>query len=341
MSSIYRISFICLSVYLLISLASCDFTSNKKPRSTGKTNEILVVTNTKDMWKSSLGDTIRGFFGQYQPGLPQAEPMFELYNIPESAINKTFKAMHALFIVDINPEFSKPLLEAKKNLWSKPQLVVKITAPDEATFYSMFRENKHGFLEAYIDLEIERNNAFFKMALDHSLAARIKKKFGFSLGIPGGFAPAYENDEFIWLRQTMHKVKQDAEMGIMIYKYPYEDTMAFVQGNILDLRDTLTKKYVPGPSVGSYMAVSKEFIAPVSYRKGDYVTDFAVETRGLWMVANDFMGGPFISYTFTDPDNQYVIMLDGYVYNPNGLKRNFVRQLEAIFHTVKFETEQE
>ena len=57
----------------------------------------------------------------------------------------------------------------------------------------------------------------------------------------------------------------------------------------------------------------------------------------MWKVVNDFMGGPFISYTFVDPEHERVITLDGYVYNPNGLKRNFVRQLEAIFNTLKFE----
>jgi hypothetical protein len=331
-------SFIRLSVYLfiLLFLASCNFSSSKKPRSTGSTNEILVITNTKAMWEGAVGDSIRGFFMQYQVGLPQAEPMFELYNIPESAMNKTFKAMHAIFILDINKDFKEPLLEAKKDLWSKPQLVIKITAPDISSFYNVFRERREGFLEAYIDLEIRRTNNFFKMAEDHTLGARLMEKFGIGLDIPGGFAIAFENEDFIWLRQTMHKVKQDAELGIMIHKMPYTDTTAFTRNNILDLRDTLTFKYVPGPSDDSYMAISRDVIPPVSYRKTDFVTDFAVETRGLWMVVNDFMGGPFINYTFTDPENQYLIMLDGYVYNPNGLKRNFVRQLESIFHTLQF-----
>jgi hypothetical protein len=262
--------------------------------------------------------------------------MFEMYNIPESAINKTFKAMHAIFILDINKDFKEPLLEAKKDLWSQPQLVIKITAPDENSFYEVFDERKDGFLEAYIDLEIRRTNNFFKMAEDHTLGAKLMEKYGIALDVPGGFAVAFENEDFIWLRQTMHKVKQDAELGIIIHKTPYTDTTAFTAENILDLRDTLTFNYLPGPSEGSYMATSRDIIPPVSIRKSDYITDFAVETRGLWMVVNDFMGGPFINYTFTDPENQYLIMLDGYVYNPNGLKRNFVRQLEAIFYTLQF-----
>lgn len=333
MSNVFRLS---VYLFIIIFAASCTMDGGRKKRSTGKTNEILIITNTKDMWNSDIGDTIRGFFGQFQEGLPQPESMFKLYNIPEAALNKTFKALHAIFIVHIDPEFSQPLVEAKRDLWSKPQIVIKISAPDAQTFYTLFEEQREGFLKLYTDLEIQRTNFFFKMARDISMATKLQKKFGFTLDIPGGFAVAYENENFIWLRQTMHKVKQDAEMGIMIYRFPYTDTSAFMLSNILDMRDTLTRRYVPGPTEGSYMAVSREFIPPVSKRKGDYVSDFAVETRGLWTVVNDFMGGPFINYTFTDPENQYVITLDGYVYNPNGLKRNFVRQQEAILHTLKF-----
>ena len=85
--------------------------------------------------------------------------------------------------------------------------------------------------------------------------------------------------------------------------------------------------------------ISRGFIEPQFTRKDDFVTGFAVETRGLWMVQNDFMGGPFISYTFVDPTLERVITIDGYVYNPSDLKRNFIRQMEAIFHSIGFKTE--
>ena len=82
-------------------LVSCSM-ENKKERSTGKTNEILVVTNTKDQWEGELGDIVREYFEQPLPGLPQPEPMFRLFNVSEADFNNLFKAMHNIMIIDID-----------------------------------------------------------------------------------------------------------------------------------------------------------------------------------------------------------------------------------------------
>lgn len=62
---------------------------------------------------------------------------------------------------------------------------------------------------------------------------------------------------------------------------------------------------------------------------------YAIETRCLWKVEGDFMGGPFINYTYIDEKNNRVIMLDGYLYSPRKPKRDLLKQLEAILYTYK------
>ena len=217
---------------------------------------------------------------------------------------------------------------------------IKITAPDIASFQQAFDEHKTAFLKAFNELEIKRTNQQFKMAKSVKLNNIIKSKFGFNIQLPGGFVVASEDDSFIWLRQSMHKVKQDVELGILIYEEPYTDTSLFNPQYILDKRDSYTKVHIEGPSVGSYMITSTGFIEPVFKSMDDFISSYAVETRGLWMVENDFMGGPFISFSFLDPEMERVITLDGYVYNPSDLKRNFIRQMEAIFYTVDFSSEE-
>ena len=97
------------------------------------------------------------------------------------------------------------------------------------------------------------------------------------------------------------------------------------------------KQYIPGPSNGSYMKTDQEYFPPESRVIGDFATDYAVKTAGLWMLENDFMGGPFLSYSFVDPKNQELITLCGYVYQPNKKKRDLLRQLEAIMYSVDFD----
>jgi hypothetical protein len=325
---------------LLLALAgmilmSCN-AEVRPDRSTGRTNEILVVTNTKTQWEGGIGHVVRQFFQQPLAGLPQPEPMFHLFNVADEAFNKVFKSQHNILIIDINPGFAEPLVETRSNHWTRPQRVIKITAPDSTSFRRAFDEHKTAFLKAYNENEIVRTNEQFKMARSVKLRNIVEKKFGFTMQIPGGFVVGADDNNFLWLRQSMQKVKQDVELGIIIHERPYIDTNSFAEQEILILRDSLTSKFISGPNEGSFMVLSKDFIPPVFKRMDDFVTGYAVETRGLWMVHNDFMGGPFISYTFVDPSLERVITVDGYVYNPGDLKRNFIRQMEAIFHTISF-----
>ncbi len=331
------IPFALLILSLVFLISACDEQSSSGiKRSTGKTNEILIVTNTKDQWNGSLGDTLRAFFEQEMLGLPQAEPIFSTMNVSEKKFNKIFKKLHSIFIANIDPKVKSAFVEVKRDLWSAPQQLVKITAPNPEDFYKKFNEYKETFLQLYLDLEIERTNKYFGMASSVPLSNLLKRKFNISMDVPGGFYVGKETNNFLWLRQSIHKAKQDVEIGILIYVMPYKDTSLFHPNRIVQIRDSITHEYVHGELPGTYVAVSNEFIPTISVRTADYVTDFAVETRGLWKLVNDFMGGPFLSYTVVTPDGTKVLTIDGYVYNPSGMKRNFVRQLEAIFYTLEF-----
>ena len=57
------------------------------------------------------------------------------------------------------------------------------------------------------------------------------------------------------------------------------------------------------------------------------------EMRGLWEVVNDYMGGPFVSHTFLDEQNHYVITMVAFVYAPKYDKRNYLRQVESIIYS--------
>ena len=79
------------------------------------------------------------------------------------------------------------------------------------------------------------------------------------------------------------------------------------------------------------MVIAQEDFPPVFDTLPDFPGGYAVETRGLWKMQNDFMGGPFLSYTFINRATNKVITLDGYIYHPNEDKMAYIRQLEAIF----------
>jgi hypothetical protein len=317
-------------------VSSCTMSESGMKRSIGAVNELLVVTNDKVQWQNDLGDSIRAFFGAEQPGLPQAEPIFDMVNVADEHFNELFQKYHNIFIVDIDPEAGKTFSETKENIWSEPQRVIKIVAPDKEAFYQEFNLKKETYLELFITIERKRSLEINKMSVNTDLTQDVERKFGIFLPIPGGFYKAKEAGDFMWIRHKMTKAKQDVELSMMIYTMDYRDTIVFDPRHIMQWRNTITLEHIPGPSPLSFMKIHTREKPPVFDTISDFPGGFAVETRGLWEVENDFMGGAFINYTFVDTASHKVITLDGYVYNPNELKKNYIRQLEAIFFATVF-----
>lgn len=327
-------------IFFLLLLTSCTLSESGLRPSTGSVNELLIVTNDKIQWEGALGDTLRSFFSAYQIGLPQPEPIFDLVNIADENFKDLFQKYHNIFIVDINPQFTEASSETNQNLWSDPQRVIKITAPDLSSFYSEFNLKKDTFIKLFIDLERKRTLIINQLDLDYKLAGIVEKKFAINLPLPEGFYLAKESTNFMWLRHKVTRAKQDVELSILLYSADYVDTDVFNPKNILQRRNLITLEHIPGPSPLSFMKVARDHMPPVFDTILDFPGGYAVETRGLWEVENDFMGGPFINYTFIDKANNKVITLDGYIYNPNEDKKNFLRQLESIFFAVKFTSQQ-
>ncbi|MCF8367090.1 MAG: DUF4837 family protein [Bacteroidales bacterium] len=325
-----------ITVYLIaisfgVLFSGCtNFDRSGLQPSTGGTNELLIVTNSEAMWKGKIGQTISAYFGQDVPGLPQPESMFNMAHISEENLSKMLRIHHNVFIVDINKEFEEPVLETKIDFWSSPQRVVKMTVADEAAFYKEFDKNKEAFLELFNANERRRVNLAYSAIEDFKITQQINENFDLDILIPKSFYVATTSDNFMWLRREAERFSQ----AIMIYTYPYTDTIAFNYDRIIEVRDSVTRQYVPGPSEGSYMKVS--MIEPPVSKTFDFNGHYAVEMRGLWDLEGDFMGGPFLGYTLVDSRNNRVITVDAYVYNPSQEKRDLIRQLEALIYTLAF-----
>ena len=302
-------------------------------RSSGKTAEMIVATSSENRWEGPVGEVIRGYFNQDYEVLPQVEPLFELAHIPIHKLvdNKMFRAHHNILIVEIDESAKENTIEARKDFWSKPQRIINIKSPSEEDFVAFFNEKKTAIFNILMDSEYERLQKTFHAFRDREIMGAIKNHFGFTLEVPSGFYVATKKAEFMWIR----KETQHNSQGLIIYTYDYVDTLAFDQARIISFRNSITEEFIPGPSEGSYMVVAEEY-SPILSENIDLAGKFAVETRGLWRLENDFMGGPFVNYTFVNEKNNKVVTIDSYVYAPNKPKRDLLIQLEAIAHSISF-----
>ncbi len=306
---------------------SCNLGNKGYKPSTGRTNEILIVTNSDSLWKSDVGDSIRALFGYEMDGLPQPENAFEMIHLPASGFLQMYQSHHNIFILDINQGFDTTIVETKKDFWSKPQRIVKISVPDKNSCFKELNKNRDDIIPLFDETERQRANITFASVEDIKIRKQLEKNYKFSMAFPKSFYIATTTGNFVWIRREAEKYSQ----GVFIYFYPYTDTIAFNPERIIQLRDSITKMYIPGPSAGSYMKSAT--IMPPMFRNINFNNVFAIETRGLWELEGNFMGGPFVSYTFLDSLHSRIVNVDGYVYFPGQDKKNLLRQVESILYT--------
>jgi len=296
---------------------------------TGEPGEILIVMDTARFNKKP-GLAIKKKLQRAQVALPQAEPIFELVNIPPHSYKKIFTRYRNILVVDIDEQYSKPRFAVRKNVHAEPQTVIHAQASDYKSLQNLFLQRGETIAEKFIDAERKRYINTYRNMPNKRAMNSIKEKFEIDLVIPKGYKLALDTGNFAWIEQKT----RDYTQGILIYKHQYKGEQTFKMEHLMEVRDKFTKKYVPGPSLESYMIIEKEIIP---YLDEKTINGHKVAfMRGLWKVKNDFMGGPFINVSLLSKDKKQVITVDGFVYAPGFSKRDYLRQLESILYTLDF-----
>jgi hypothetical protein len=128
-------------------------------------------------------------------------------------------------------------------------------------------------------------------------------------------------------------IKQGQSMNLIVYELPINSQADEEGKNIVSVRDTIGKKFIPGGKEGSYLITEKAY-SPHTFN----VTldgKKAFETRGKWEIKNDFMAGPFLNYTVVDKPNNRLIVVEGFTYAPTANKRDYMFEIEAVLKTLK------
>lgn len=317
-------------LFLSVMLFSSCSNKNRKPllpNVTGKAGEVVLVME-EDLYNSNSGKEFRKHLLIDYPALPQPEPLFDLVQIPYSAFTSIFKTHRNILIVRIEDEFKEPKMIVQKDLYAKPQIVINILASSNEMLEELIREKGDLLVDKLMEMETSRYaNNYFKYQ-EKEAGEKMQKKFGIYLSFPKGFSVDMDTTDFAWVANDSPTTSQS--VLIFSYKRPQiELTTAYLVAK----RNEFTKRFVAGPNPKSYMTIESE-LEP--FRREIKVNGLQViELRGLWRVEGDFMGGPFITFVIDDEKNNRVLHIDGFVYAPQFKKRDYIRQLEAILHSLK------
>ncbi|NPA68262.1 MAG: DUF4837 family protein [Chlorobi bacterium] len=320
--------------FVLFFLSCATDSESYIPASSGSPGHVLIIMENQK-WKYEPGKTVREAFNQPYEILPQDEPIFDYSHIPPEAYSSLLNKSRNILIAKISVNVKKPEILISKNKYAKPQLIITVKARNNKEFVELFKKNADKIIYNFVKAERERlTDAYENKFLDKKIYETLKKEHHILLSVPKGFKLDIDSAHFVWIsRETPY-----SSQGILIWDYPYTDTLQLEKENLLKKRDSVLKHYVPGPAKNSYMT-TEYFIDP-SYTEFMLHKKYAVMIRGLWKITGVkgiFQGGPFINLTVVDQKRERLITADGYVYGGRKKKRELMRQVEAILRTLKID----
>ena len=328
-----NISRIIICVVALMSSVSCrNNTKPLLPNVSGKAGEVIVVVG-KDNWEGNLGNEIGSLLARDCEYLPQREPLYSLVNLSPAAFTDMFKLHRNIVIFNIDSTVTKQGVVYRTDVWAHPQCVIQVNASCADSAVVVLDRNGENITGAIEQAERNRVIANTLLYEESKLADVVDNMIGGKVHFPVGYTLKKVTDDFIWIADE----KQYTTQGIFIYKYPATDEQPFSEENIISRRNAFLKEYVPGMLDNTYMTTSV-FVKPgikfLKYHDLDFV-----ETRGLWEVYNDFMGGPFVSHSFYSKDGKDIIVLEAWVYAPKYDKRQYLRQTESLLYSFEWDAE--
>lgn len=327
-------------VFASLMLISCGSGNDRVLTSaTGSIYECLIVCD------NTVENAVQEIMGADMYGLPQMEPYFTTSHVSPAQFDDLFKSSRNILQVDINPN-KYTLVKATKgrDVWSKPQAVIRIQAPSEEAFLNYWKESGEQAREWFVQEELARQGRFYRANTNKNARAILQKR-GYDMLIP---------EDYITIKNEKLKIKNEEEIDVLwccndkgpmrkdviVYSYPYTAQEQFSGEAIIAMRNEVMGQLVSAQVPGSHMGTEYKHFPPVT-RQVPALRDsvggfYAMETRGLWKIIDgEAMGGPFVSLTRLDQVNGRVVTAEVFLFAAGQKKRNALRQQEAILYTLK------
>lgn len=312
---------VCMSLFFV----SCkqENTDPKKPN--GKINTISVIIDDL-LWNGEIGDSIRNKFASPVIGLPQEEPLFTINQFPVKLMEGYLTDSRNIIVIkkDTNENFN-----ILKDKYATPQNIFQISGKTADDILCLIQQHAPEIIKKIHQTEIEELQRQHRKSLLDS--KYFEDKFKIKLEMPTSYQLMVQKKGFVWFKKEIIS----GNTSILIYEVPLntiENKLNKIS-HLIKMRDSIGKLYIHGKEEKTDM-ITEEAYAPYF---SNIVLDYkrAYETKGTWVLKNDFMSGPFINYGIVDKANNRIVVLEGFCYAPSKEKRDLMFETEAIIKSIE------
>lgn len=330
-----KTKFFTILVMTAVVLSACSGGGNKRrargsfltPQSSGNPYEVMVVADDS-VWQGYAGKAVQAILDKPLRGMPQDEEQFHKSHIEHKHFDKITNLFRNIIKINISDDYTMAKMRYQKDVYSTPQIIITVNAPDQISASTYITEHTKAIESLITSEEINREANDLVDSHNRKFEKEVKDMFDCTMYIPSSLKELKKGENFIWASDNGLSTIQN----IVIYSLPYVSEKMFMKGPYCALRDTIMKRNIPGGHPGMWMQTNKDYVWTKNISvKGVY----AMEARGLWEMRNDAMGGPFVSHSRIDSINGRIIVVEGFVYAPNKMKRTMLRRLEGALYTLE------
>lgn len=308
------------------SLFGCASESNYKATNpSGEPGQVLVVAGA-DLSRTPLARALDSTLGGEYPFIPQVEPTFDLIYAPNNKFTGVLQAFRNILLIRPDSATSECKFSTARDLWASSQLVVVCSGPSLQAMADFVGANGQQLCGMFTQMEMDRLKDNLRATNSKELTDYLHRKYGLRMLVPGNMSRRVNAEHFSWISLETKEISQ----SLLVYTTPYRGHWP-TRDEYVAQRDSVTKKWLPGPVEGSYMIVSP--VLPPELTLMQAGRDTVLRVRGFWDMHGYTMGGSFIGLTARSPQGDSLITTEAFLYAPSKHKRNYMRELEAIVRT--------
>ncbi len=347
-----KFSTVLITVLAVLVIVSCggDFRQNAQ----GVPSEIVVVMDSTRL-DNPIAEALRDVYGEYIRTMPRPEPRYDL-RFRDIRTNKELQAIqknrNIIFAATLEEDsnvglYLRSLLsEDVKNRiregqlfeiplrdrWYRDQWILIYVGMDEETVAQRIRNNSTSHLNTLKAIEMDRwTHEVYRRGEIPAIADTLWNKHGFRFRVQHDYVMGIDTTDFVSMRRYL----EDNDRWMWVWWMDGVNDPDFINENWIHAkRDSLLEIYIRGTREDAYVRTDRRLPLETKFsRVNDRET---YESRGVWVMSDFSMGGPFLSYVKYDEAQQRLYFIEFAQFSPRYRQRRFLYQFEAIART--FET---
>lgn len=347
-----KIFYTVAAVIIILSGVNCE--GDYRPKSFGSIDEVVVVMDSA-RWESETAEAIKNSFGAPIETLPSYEPLYKL-NFKDFRTNEQLESLkerkNVIFAAPIDGDsntasFIRAILSDEveervrdeqsfafpvEDRWVRDQWALIVTSTSDSALASKIESSVEPLVDNLLEREFERRKEeVYRRGEQVALSDSLWDRFGWKVRMQHDYVWTVDTTNVVSFRRVL------SENDRWMWAWWQNDIQSpdFIDQEWINAtRDSLMEIYVQGQREGSY--VTTEYRRPVNTKEMNLDNRLiGFETLGTWQMTNDFMGGPFVNFTYYDPETSRLFMIEYGQFAPSVNKRRFVMQFRAMGRTFR------